>query len=117
MFEIAGDIYYFDLEKMSEFVRFEPQQLSTIEDMFGDMETNEEDEESAKEVVEYVNDPSQMIDITKWEMAKVCVETILNEGKVTDNKMGIKGLEDDLSLQAKLAFNTLHKYKIITNDE
>ncbi len=106
MFEIGGNIYYFDLDKMSEFVRFTP---NDVDNVLGG--TSEDDTEKE----EFFNDPTQMIDITKWEMIKALVETLLNDNAIVDDKLGNKGLES-LTIPIKLSFNTLIKYKILKND-
>lgn len=111
MFEVAGEFYYFDLDNLSDVVRLEVKPpLNPIEEVLGG------DDEVGGEETQFFTDPTQMIDITKWEMLKGLIESILNENATTDNKMGIKGLESELSLPAKLAFNTLLKYKILNNE-
>jgi hypothetical protein len=111
MFEIAGEVYYFDLERLSDFVRFEVKPADPVEDVLGGGVTEEETIE-----MEFLGDSAQMIDVTKWDMLKGMTETLLNEQSTSDNKMGLKGLEGDLSMAAKLSFNTLLKYKILSNE-
>ena len=42
MFEIAGEVYYFDLERLSDFVRFEVKPADPVEDVLGGGVTEEE---------------------------------------------------------------------------
>ena len=107
MFEIAGKEYYFDLNEMSKFVRFE--NTNIVDDVLGDIE--EENDKGAEIMVD--EDPTQMIDVTKWEMIRGMVETILQDQSIIDDKMGIQGLDKELSIPVKLSFNTLIKHNII----
>ena len=110
MLEIGGEEYYFDLEKMSQFVRFDTEE-DIVDDVLGS--TLEEKKEEDVVNVDFINnDPSQMIDITKWEMIRSMTETLLTDQSIVDDRMGMKAL-NELSIPVKLSFNTLIKHNII----
>lgn len=103
-FKIAGNQYFFDLDELSQFIRIEKNE--SVDDILG-----ENKEENNKEPVESVE--NQIIDITKWETAKVMIECVLNETGPIDEAMGITKLGEQLSIPFRLSFNTLLNYKII----
>lgn len=105
LFEISGQYFYFDLENISEFVRINEQEPKNLEDLLNNDEGEEERELKAEEVL--------MIDMTKWELVKAMVETILNENGIIDEDMGITKLGKQLSIPTRIAFNTLIKHKLI----
>jgi hypothetical protein len=109
MLEIGGEEYYFDLEKMSQFVRYETDN-NIVDDVLGSMDEDENNKEIVN--IDFNNDPTQMIDITKWEMIRNMTETLLTDQSIIDDRMGAKALQD-LSIPVKLSFNTLIKHNII----
>ena len=102
-FEIAGQEYYFDLDNISSYIRID-------DELSVDFILNKETE-TAEEELETPN--LQMIDVSKWEIIKVLIETTLNENGIIDESMGIKKLESQLSIPFRLSFNTLIKHKLI----
>ena len=104
LFGVAGNEYYFDLDKISEFVRID--RPGSVESLLGPTEGEENSD----------NIYSQIIDVTKWETTKAIIETVLNETTPVDEVMGYSKLEDQLSIPFKLSFNTLLKYKIIKKE-
>jgi hypothetical protein len=105
MFEIAGEKYYLDLNEMSSFIRFENSVVDTLLSV---------EEEKPNDEIEEIVDPTQMIDIAKWEMVRGLVETILQDNQsIIDNRLGIKGLNDELPIPFKISFNTLLKHGLI----
>lgn len=108
LFEISGHHFYFDLENISEFVRINEEEPKNLEDLLNG-ETEETPSET--EIEELKNVP--MIDMTKWELVKAMIETILNENGIVDEDMGITKLGKQLSIPSRIAFNTLIKHKLI----
>lgn len=102
-FEIAGQEYYFDLENISSYIRIEEE--PSVDFILNKEEETEETGELPQNV--------QMIDVSKWEVIKVLIETTLNENGIIDESMGIKKLEGQLSIPFRLSFNTLIKHKLI----
>jgi hypothetical protein len=109
LLEILGEEYYLDIENISSSIKLK----TTIEDL---LESDEELEETLDDngdsegVIRY--NKSDLIDMTKWEIIKTCIEVVFNENEIPDDGLGIKGSKH-LSLPFKLAFNTLIKNKII----
>jgi hypothetical protein len=102
-FEIAGQEYYFDLDNISSYIRID-------DELSVDFILNKETETTEGEL----ETPNlQMIDVSKWEIIKVLIETTLNENGIIDESMGIKKLESQLSIPFRLSFNTLIKHKLI----
>lgn len=107
LFEIAGQEYYFDLENISSYIRIdETPSVDFILNKNNELEDDEEYEEKEHQNV-------QMIDVTKWEVIKALIETILNENGIIDESMGFQRLESQLSIPFRLSFNTLIKHKLM----
>ena len=116
LLEILGEEYYLDIENISSSIKLK----TTIEDL---LEYDEELEMKHLKLKEKLDDngdsegvirynKSDLIDMTKWEIIKTCIEVVFNENEIPDDGLGIKGSKH-LSLPFKLAFNTLIKNKII----
>ena len=91
MIKVLGENYYIDLDKVEEYI---------------DMSIQEEDED------ETMSGSTEMkINIIKFEMVKMLMDTVLTEHEEVDEKLGPKSSE--LSIPFKLAFNTLLNKKII----
>jgi hypothetical protein len=109
LFAIAGNNYYIDLEELSQCIRIE--KTESVDDILG--ENNEEELSSEeKEISAY----SQIIDVAKWEVLKIMVESVLNENSVIDEAMGPSKLGEQLSIPFRISFNTLIKNKIIKEE-
>lgn len=81
MFTLFGENYYLDLDKID------------------------------KEVEMKNTSGESQIHLVKYEMIKNMVETILTEGEIVDESMGMKSSE--VSIPFKLSFNTLLMKNII----
>jgi hypothetical protein len=103
LFEVAGEKFYFDLDSISDFVRIDDDNKS-IDDILGETPPTE---------VEVPELQGQLIDMTKWDMTKALIETILNENGIVDEAMGVSKLGEQLSIPFRLSFNTLIKHKLI----
>jgi hypothetical protein len=109
LFKIANEEFYFDLDKISDYIKID-QDYSIDEILSG--KTDEEGLESdGGGYTEHY--PPQMVDITKWEVIKALLETILNENGIVDESMGYKKLEKDLSIPFRLSFKKKKKNKLI----
>lgn len=113
-FEIAGSKYYFDLDELSQFIRIEKPE--SVDDILGEAKKELENKENNNEE-EIQTDPyTQIIDVTKWEITKVMIESILSEQSPIDEAMGYNAMGKQLSIPFKLSFNTLLKYQIIKQE-
>lgn len=108
LFEIGGNKYYFDLETISNFVRIDEEKPRNLEDLF-----NKEDNTEQKED-EIMQGP--LIDMTRWDLVKVMIETVLSENGIVDDDMGPTMLGKQLSIPTRISFNTLIKHKLIKNN-
>ena len=99
LLEIGGKELYLDIDVLSHAVQVEKEHLVNI-DVGGDIHFKEsgEIEDSLPENIK--------IDVTKYEMYRDLINTLLSTNDVIDDKMGIMGL-NSLSIPFKLSFNTL----------
>jgi hypothetical protein len=91
MFEIYGKNYSIDIDGITEKCRTG----NTIK------------EEDGTETTE--------INIFKYEVIKMCLETILNEVNQTEDEMSVF-TQKEISTAFKIAFNTLIKYEILIEE-
>ena len=110
LFEIAGEEYYFDLERICDYIKLERKE-SLDEILKIEKESVEEDSE--EELDDHEESYTQMIDITKWELTKAMIECVLSENGIIDEDMGINSLSKQLSIPFRISFNTLSINKII----
>ena len=115
LFDIAGETYYFDLDRISDFIRLEKE--DDLESLLSkaDKNTKENVESPEEEVLmeEPLDESGQMIDLTKWELTKALIETILSEQGIVDEAMGQQKLGEQLSIPFRISFNTLLINKIL----
>jgi hypothetical protein len=114
LFSVAGEEFYFDLDRISEFIKLENKEddldaLLSKATKNTDPEGDEVETDTETDTDRY----GQMIDITKWELTKAMVETVLSEQGVVDEAMGIEKLESQLSIPFRISFNTLLINKIL----
>tara|TARA_B100000963_G_scaffold158208_2_gene137725 strand:+ start:1732 stop:2043 length:312 start_codon:yes stop_codon:yes gene_type:complete len=90
LLEIGGKEYYFDIDKLASEVQYENDKKIV-------------DSESSE-----INDLATLkIDVTKYEMYRDLIGTILTPNDIIlDNKMGMMAL-NELPIPFKLSFNTL----------
>jgi hypothetical protein len=108
LFEIAGNQLYLDLEEISEFVRIDEDNPNKLDQLFS---KEKEDIENDNEVLQ-----GPLIDMTRWELVKGMIETVLSEQGIVDEDMGLTMLGKQLSIPCKLSLNTLIKHKLIKNN-
>ncbi len=108
IFKIAGENLYFDLEKISDFVRIKEDDTKNFDDLLNKSSNNDTEKEINSDYVENI-----MIDMTKWDLVKSMIETVLSENGIIDENMGITKLGEQLSIPFRLSFNTLVKHNLI----
>ena len=119
LFRIANEEYYIDLDKISELIRIEPGLDEILTTPPPKEEVNEGDDSNPNnnEVIiddmRYMENQRMMMDVAKWEVVRALLESLLNENGVIDESMGMKKLEQQLSIPFRLSFNTLLINKII----
>jgi hypothetical protein len=94
MIKVLGENYYIDLDKVEEYL-----------DM-SDKSTDKSSEEKDLDVSE------TKINIIKFEMVKMLMDTVLTENEDTDEKLGSKS-SSNTSIPFRLAFNSLLNKKLI----
>ena len=89
MQKFLGEHYYIDLDKVEEYL-----DISDLSDQSSSGNTE------------------MKVNIIKFEMVKMLLETILTEQEMSDDKLGMKGTT---SIPFKLAFNSLLNKKLINH--
>jgi hypothetical protein len=105
LFDIAGDEFYFDLDTIADFVRISEEE-NNLDELF-----NKSPKENKNENIVETQGP--LIDMTRWDLVKAMIETILSENGIVDEGMGKTMLGKQLSIPCRLSFNTLIKHKLI----
>jgi hypothetical protein len=92
MINVLGENYYIDLDVIEEYL-----------DMSDDTST------------EPVSGTTEMkINIIKFEMVKMLLETVLTEQEIVDEKLGLKS-NANTSIPFRIAFNSLLNKKLINH--
>jgi hypothetical protein len=92
MINVLGENYYIDLDEIEQYL---------------DMS-----DESSNEILS--GNTEMKINIIKFEMVKMLLETILSEQEVIDEKLGMKS-NSNTSIPFRLAFNSLLNKKLINH--
>ena len=85
MIQVLGENYFIDLDEIENYL---------------DMSQTDDSEDSESGVTE------TKINIIKFEMVKMLLDTILNEQEIVDEKLGMKS-NAQVSIPFRLAFNSL----------
>jgi hypothetical protein len=93
MIQVLGENYFIDLDEIESYLN---------------MNQEEEDSESESGFTE------TKINIIKYEMVKLLLDTILTEQEIVDEKLGMKS-SSNVSIPFKLAFNSLLNKKLINH--
>lgn len=93
MIQVLGENYFIDLDEIENYL---------------DMSQNDDNEDSESGVTE------TKINIIKFEMVKMLLDTILNEQEIVDEKLGMKS-NAQVSIPFRLAFNSLLNKKLINH--
>ena len=89
MINILGQNYYIDLDQVEKYLEIE-------------------------DAVDVSGDTESRVNLIKFELVKMMLETVLSEGDEEDERLGIKN-SSKTSLPFKLAFNTLLNKKLINH--
>lgn len=92
LLEICGKELFFDIDKLSD--------ICKIEDIDID------DDQLDDDIIPLMEDVGIRIDVTKYEMYREMIGTLLMYNEQIDNKMGMIGL-NSTTVPFKLAYNTL----------
>jgi hypothetical protein len=92
MINVLGENYYIDLDEIEQYLDMSDE--TTTEPLTGTTEMK--------------------INIIKFEMVKLLLETVLSENEIMDDKLGIKS-SSNTSIPFKLAFNSLLNKKLINH--
>jgi hypothetical protein len=92
MVEIFGKYYYIDLDRITDKCRT------------GNKIKDENDEETLE------------VNIFKYEVIKMCLDTVLDEIQNVDSELGAFG-SADTTVAFKIAFNTLIKNEILIEED
>ena len=95
MIKVLGENYYIDLDKVEEYLDMSVQS------------ENENDETMSGESESKIN-------IIKFEMVKMLMDTVLTEHEEIDEKLGLKS-STNTSIPFRLAFNSLLNKKLINH--
>ena len=93
MIQVLGENYFIDLDEI---------------EIYLDMNQNDDSDDSESGFTE------TKINIIKYEMVKLLLETILTEQEVVDEKLGMKS-NSNVSIPFKIAFNSLLNKKLINH--
>ena len=96
MIKVLGENYYFDLDKIEEYL-----------DMTNKSEESLEDDE-------FSGSTDMKINVIKFEMVKMLMDTILTEHEEIDEKLGMKS-SNNTSIPFRLSFNSLLNKKLINH--
>jgi hypothetical protein len=93
MIQVLGENYFIDLDEIENYL---------------DMNQADDSEDSESGVTE------TKINIIKFEMVKMLLDTVLNEQEIVDEKLGMKS-NAQVSIPFRLAFNSLLNKKLINH--
>jgi hypothetical protein len=93
MIQVLGENYFIDLDEIENYL---------------DMSQNDDSSDSESGVTE------TKINIIKYEMVKLLLDTVLTEQEVVDEKLGMKS-NSNVSIPFKIAFNSLLNKKLINH--
>ena len=126
--EFGGNVFYVNMTSIIDVIRIDP-----IENEIPMMEVLPPPvvvkKSKSKKVVEpeipmsedmlFLPDSgsSIQVDISKWEVLRMMIETIMNTHTEIDDKLGLAGLNNNATIPFKIAFNTLLKYDILQEEE
>lgn len=84
------------------------------ENYFIDLDEVEKYLEMDIEVLSESGDTESKINLLKFELVKMLLDTVLTEDEVVDERLGMK-VENKLSIPFRLAFNSLLNKKLINH--
>ena len=93
MIQVLGENYFIDLDEIETYL---------------DMSQNDDSDDSVSGFTE------TKINIIKYEMVKMLLDTVLTEQEIVDEKLGMKGTSN-VSIPFRIAFNSLLNKKLINH--
>jgi len=93
MIQVLGENYFIDLDEIETYL---------------DMSQEQKDIDSESGVTE------TKINIIKYEMVKLLLDTVLSEPEIVDEKLGMKS-NTSVSIPFRIAFNSLLNKKLINH--
>jgi hypothetical protein len=93
MIQVLGENYFIDLDEI---------------EIYLDMNQNDDSDDSESGFTE------TKINIIKYEMVKMLLDTVLTEQEIVDEKLGMKGTSN-VSIPFRIAFNSLLNKKLINH--
>lgn len=118
MIEFGGVVYYIDMLALDKMIS--PKNLKQSDDIVVTQKTKIIDESGTTihtEIVETTNPRSKEVDITKYEIIRMMIETLIDYDDELDTALGIETALNKTPLSYKLAFNTLINYGILKEKE
>lgn len=94
MIKVLGENYFIDLDKVEEYI---------------DMSEQPTDEEVLSGIT-----PEMRVNVIKFEMVKMMIDTVLTEHEEIDEKLGMKS-SSNTSIPFRIAFNSLLNKKLINH--
>lgn len=96
MLNVLGENYYIDLDEIEKYLDMSSEPI----------ESNEE----------IISGTTEMrINVIKFELVKLLLETILSEQEPLEDKLGLNSNLKNISVPFKLAFNTLLNKKLVNH--
>ena len=92
MLNVLGETYYIDLDEIEKYL-----------DMSDEVEISESGNTEMK------------VNLIKFELVKMMLETILSEDSEMDDKLGLKSNTSIISIPFKISFNSLLNKKLINH--
>lgn len=93
MLNVLGENYYIDLDEVENYL---------------DMSESDDSEQLS-------GSTEMKINVIKFELVKLLLETILSEQEPMEDKLGLNSNKNNTSVPFKLAFNTLLNKKLINH--
>jgi hypothetical protein len=94
MLNVLGENYYIDLDEVEKYLDMSDQNDDTLDEISGTTEMR--------------------INVIKFELVKLLLETILSEQEPLEDKLGLNS-NKNISVPFRLAFNTLLNKKLINH--
>lgn len=130
--EFGGNAYYINLDAILDAIKIDnivinlpvetPQPLVESKSKSSRKSKNIEAEPppaASQEQIEFSVDQNNgiQVDISKWEILRMMIDSIMSSNTDVDDKLGMAGLNNNSPIPFKIAFNTLLKYDILQEEE
>jgi hypothetical protein len=119
MIEFGGSIYYIDLDALEKTIL--PKGVNPTDKVIEREEKVQVDAENkiiSTDITEVSRERGREIDGAKYEIIRLMMEVLMDGSEETDDAtLGAERALDKTSLSYKIAFNTLHNYGILKEQE